>query len=250
MIKIITIITKLIIATILALLFSSCNPSFRCCNGIKGSGNITTETRTVNQDFKNIEVSQGIKVIVEQSDNKSVTVETDDNLQKHIIIDIENNVLIIKSDKSYNSSETPVVNVKMPVINGLSSSSGSEITSSNVLITENIHVESSSGSQIHINVEADAISIESGSGSSIEVSGKALKLETSSSSGSEINAENLMANEVISQTSSGSSTSVYPIIKLEAKASSGSSINYHKIPKTVVKKESSGGSVYEDVGEE
>jgi len=245
MIKIITIITKFIVATLIALLFSSCGHSLNIGNGIKGSGNITTETRTVNQDFKNIEVSYGIKVIVEQSDTKSITVEADDNLQEHIITKIENGVLKIESDKNYNSTETPIVNVKMPVINGLSASSGSEITSSKALITENINVKSSSGSQINIDVEADAISLESTSGSSIEASGKALKLETSSSSGSEINAEKLMANEVISQTSSGSSTDVYPIVKLDAKASSGSSISYHKIPKTISKEESSGGSVDE-----
>jgi hypothetical protein len=246
MIKIITIITKFIVATLIALLFSSCNPSFHFGNEIKGSGNITTETRTVNQDFKSIEVSYGIKVNVEQSDTKGITVEADDNLQKHIITKIENGVLIIESDKNYNSTETPVVNVKMAVINGLSASSGSEITSSNVLTTENIDVKSSSGSQINIDVEADAISLESTSGSSIDASGKALKLETSSSSGSEINAENLMANEVVSQTSSGSSTVVCPIVKLDAKASSGSSISYNKIPKTISKEESSGGSVNEN----
>lgn len=230
----------------MALLFSSCNPSFHFGNGIKGSGNITTETRAVNEDFKSIEVSYGIKVNVEQSDTKSITVEADDNLQKHIITKIENGVLIVESDKNYNSTETPVVNVKMDVINGLTASSGSEITSSNTLITEKINVKSSSGSQINIDVEADAISLESTSGSTIEASGKALKLETSSSSGSTIDAKNLMANEVISQTSSGSSTSVFPIVKLEAKANSGSSINYHKIPKTILKEESSGGSVNEE----
>lgn len=246
MIKIITLITKFIIAAVMALLFSSCGHSNNFNTGIKGSGKITTETRSASQDFKNIEVSQGIKVIVEQADQKSITVETDDNLQKHILTQIENGVLRIKSDESYNSTKTPIVNVKMPIINGLDSSSGSEITSSNVLITENINVKASSGSEININVEADAINIESTSGSSIEASGKALKLETSSSSGSEIDAENLMANEVISQASSGSSTEIYPIVKLEAKSSSGSSISYHKAPKTLIKEESSGGSVSED----
>lgn len=246
MIKVITIITKFIVATLIALLFSSCNHSFHFGNGIEGSGNITTENRVANEDFKSIDVSYGIKVNVEQSDTKSISVEADDNLQKHITIKIKNGVLIIESDTKYNSTETPVVNVKMPVIKGLIASSGSEITSFNALITDNINVKSSSGSQINIDVEADAISLESTSGSSIEASGKALKLETSSSSGSEINAEKLMANEVISQTSSGSSTAVYPILKLEAKASSGSSINYHKIPKTISKEESSGGSINED----
>lgn len=246
MIKLITLITKFIIAAIMALLFSSCVHSFNLGDKIKGNGNITTETRVVNQDFKNIEVSHGIRVIVQQSDNKSITVEVDDNLQQHIITKIENGVLKIEADESYNTSETPVVNVKMPIINGLETSSGSEITSSGVLITENINVKSSSGSQINISVEADAIKLESTSGSHIEASGKALKLETSSSSGSKIEAKNLMTNEVISESASGSSTSVFPILKLQAKASSGSNISYHKIPKTLSKKESSGGSIAEE----
>ena len=245
MLKLITLITKFIVAALMALLFSSCGHSINLGNGIKGSGNITTETRNVNQDFKKIEVSNGIKAIVEQSDNKSITVEADDNLQQHIITKIENGVLKIESDESYNTTETPVVKIKIPAINGLSTSSGSEITSLGTLITENIDVESSSGSQIKIAVEADAIKIESTSGSSIEVGGKALKAATSSSSGSTIDAKNLMTNEVISQSSSGSNTSVYPIVKLDAKASSGSSISYHKIPKTISKEESSGGSVSE-----
>lgn len=245
MIKLITLITKFIVAALMALLFSSCGHSMNF-NGIKGSGNITTETRTANVDFKKIEVSHGIKVIVEQSNNKSISVEADDNLQQHINTKIENGVLKIYSDEGYNATETPLVKVKMPVTNGLSTSSGSEITSLGTLITENMDVESSSGSQINITVEADTIKIESTSGSSIEVAGKALKAETSSSSGSTIDAENLMANEVVSQTSSGSNTSVYPIVKLDAKASSGSSISYHKIPKTVSKEENSGGSVSEE----
>ncbi len=230
----------------MALLFSSCNPSFHFGNGIKGSGNITTETRTANDDFKSIEVSQGIKVNVEQGDSKSITVEADDNLQEHIITKIENGVLKIEADASYNSTETPIVNVKMPIINGLSASSGSEINSATTLITNNISAKSSSGSRINIEVEADAITLESSSGSTIESSGKALKLETTSSSGSSIEAKNLQANEVIAQATSGSSTSVYPIVKLNAKASSGSSINYYKVPKTITKEESSGGSVSEN----
>lgn len=246
MFKIITLIIKCIVSTLIGLLFSSCNPSFNFGIGTKGSGNITTETRTVSGNFKNIEVSEGIKVIVAQSNTKSITVEADDNLQQHIITKVENGVLIVESDKSYNATETPIVNVKMIAINGLSANSGSEITSSNTIITENINVKSCSGSQIVIDVEADAISLESTSGSSIEARGKALKLTTSSSSGSQINAENLMTNEVVSQTSSGSSTDVYPILKLEAKASSGSSINYYKTPKIISKQESSGGSISEN----
>ena len=245
MIKLIILLTKFIIATIVALLFSSCINSLKW-NEIKGSGNVVTETRNINQDFKSIEVNQGIEVLVEQSNNTSVTVEVDDNLQKHIITKVEDGVLIIESDETYFATETPVVMVHMPIIKRLSASGGSQIKSIGILLSDQIEVESDSGSQIMINIEADKIKLESSSGSHLEASGKALKLETFASSGSTIEAEELMANEIISEAASGSSTSVYPILKLDAKASSGSSIDYYKIPKTLSKVENSGGSVSED----
>jgi hypothetical protein len=54
MLKIITIITKFILVALTALLFASCNHSIN----IKSiTGNVTTEKRNVDGDFKSIEVS-------------------------------------------------------------------------------------------------------------------------------------------------------------------------------------------------
>ncbi|MES2543659.1 MAG: head GIN domain-containing protein [Bacteroidota bacterium] len=236
-------IKKAFLILTFATVLVSCKISGDFGDGIKGSSNVTTESRSVNEDFKKVEVSYGIKVIVEQSQDKSITVEADDNLQPHIITKVINGVLIVEADEAYNSTKTPTVTVKMPVINGLSTTSGSKITNNKLIVTDNINVKSSSGSEIEINVEADNITLETSSGSNIEARGKALKLETASSSGSEIDAGKLLANEVVSQTSSGSSTNVHPIVSLKAKASSGSSIDYNNEPKTISKEESSGGSI-------
>ena len=246
MIKAIILFTKVAIVTLAALLFTSCKYAVNFGDGIEGSGNITTETRNVTQDFKKIEVGYGIQVEVEQSNTKSVVVKADDNLQKHITTTVENGVLKIESDHSYNSTQTPTVTVQMPVINALEATSGSKITGKNNIITPLIAVKSSSGSEINLTVEADEISVESTSGSTIEVRGKAIKLDTSSSSGSSIDAENLLANEVYAQATSGSSTDVSPIVTLKGKASSGASVDYHKTPKTLTKEENSGGSVSEN----
>ena len=67
-------------------------------NGIKGSGNVTTENRPVSEDFKSIKVDKGLDVVLEQSNTKSITVIADDNVHKHIKTSIENGVLIITSD--------------------------------------------------------------------------------------------------------------------------------------------------------
>ncbi|HEU0135720.1 MAG TPA: head GIN domain-containing protein [Flavobacterium sp.] len=229
------------IAAILAVtLMCSCRYEFN--NGVKGNGKITTDNREVNGDFSSIEVEGGLEVIVSQGE-KSITVETDDNLQRLIETRIENGVLYIGTTEGVDSNETPTVTVKSPILNGLTASAGSTITSTGRIITPKLIVESDSGSTISISVEAENLSLEASGGSSIDARGKAITLETSSSSGSSLDASDLRANDVVAQASSGSSTDVHPLVSLNASASSGSSIDYANRPKSLKKEESSGGSV-------
>ncbi len=240
MIKIIIHITKFIIATITALLFASCNFNI---NSIEGSGNVTTEKRIVQGDFKNVSVSNAIDLVIEQADSTEIIVEADDNIQKEITTKVQNGTLVISCKFSSFNNVTKKVTVKMPVIDKIEASSASSVHSKNVLQGENIHLDASSASTIDVNIESDNISFESGSGSTINAQGKALKIKTSASSGSSINAEKLLANEVEAEASSGASISVHPILRLKADASSGSSINYDSSPKTIEKSENSGGSI-------
>ncbi|RTY93421.1 head GIN domain-containing protein [Flavobacterium sp. GT3R68] len=226
-----------------ALVFTSCKADF---GGIDGNGNVTTENRSTTGDFASIEASNGLDVYLEQSAARSITVEADQNLQEHIITKVENGVLIVETDVSIDESKAKKITVKLPNISSVKSTSGSRVSANNILKSEALKLDSASGSEIELALEVDTITCEASSGSNITISGKALSLQTSSSSGSEINAEKLLANEVSSHTSSGSSTSVHPIVSLKAKASSGSSINYNNIPKSIAKEENSGGSISQE----
>ncbi|CAC9975990.1 DUF2807 domain-containing protein [Flavobacterium sp. WLB] len=242
MIKIIIHITKFVIATITALLFASCNNLN--LNTIEGSGNVTTEKRIVQGDFKNIEVSNAIDLVIQQSDSVDITVEADDNLQKEIITKVENGTLIIECKfSSFRNVTQKKVTVKMPHVNRVEASSAASVLSKNTLQGENIELETSSAASMHVDVESDNISCNSSSGSSIDIKGKALKVQTSASSGSSIEAGKLLANDVDADVSSGAVINVHPILKLKAQASSGGNINYNNVPKTIEKTASSGGSV-------
>jgi hypothetical protein len=231
--------TKLFSAMLIAISSFACQGNFKSING---SGNVTTETRNLG-DFTKVEANKGIDVVIEQSETASVIVQADDNVQKHILTTVENGVLVITSDYNNYRNVTKKVTVKMPVINGLHSTSGVSMKSSGVLKSDDLTLEASSGSQMELNVESDKIQAESSSGSHISLRGKALSLTTAASSGSEVDADELLANDVTSQASSGSSTGVHAIVKLDAHASSGSSIRYNGVPKSITKEESSGGSV-------
>ncbi|OOV18489.1 head GIN domain-containing protein [Flavobacterium sp. LM4] len=240
MIKIIIHITKFIIAAITALLFASCNFNV---NSIEGSGNVTTQKRIVEGDFKKVSVSNAIDLVIIQSDSTEITVEADDNLQKDIITKVENGTLIIKCKYSSFGDVTKRVTVKMPVINKLEASSASTIQTERVILGEDIALEASSAATINIEIESDNITCDSGSGSTINIEGKALKIKASASSGASINAQQMQANDVVAEASSGGSVHVHPIVNLKAEASSGGSINYDSSPKTIEKTENSGGSV-------
>ena len=246
MIKIITLITKFIVITLMALLFGSCN-QIGNINSITGSGHVTTENRAVTGDFKNVEVNTALDLIIEQSDKTEIIVEADDNLQKEITTKIENGVLVISCTKgNFINVSSKKITVKMPVIEGLQASSASTINANNTLKGSSLSLTSSSAGSIHVTAEYENIQLTSSSASNQTINGKAIHLETNSSSGSVLNATELLANEVVAKASSGSSISVSPIVNLKAEASSGGSISYSKTPKSIEKEEHSGGSVHQE----
>lgn len=232
-----------LIALFITLTLASCNANLNLGDGIDGSGNVVTEKRTIDAPFTKIDASAGVEVIVEQGAATEVEVEVDDNLMEHIVTRVENGTLIVKIDGNINTMESAIVRVKTKTIEGLESSSGASIKTINKLSGTSLALKTSSGSNIQADLEFEKVNCESTSGSEIKVSGKALALETKSSSGSEIDAQDLAANEIFAQSTSGSNTTVNPIVLLDAKASSGSSIDYIKEPKKVIKEETSGGSV-------
>ena len=215
--------TLKLVALFLTLSLASCNANLNLGDGIDGSGNVVIEKRTIDAPFTKIDASAGVEVIVEQGATTEVEVEVDDNLMEHIVTRVENGTLIVKIDGNINTMESAIVRVSTKTIEGLESSSGATIRSKNTLKGTNLALKSSSGSTINTDLEYEKVSSESTSGSEIKLSGKALTLDTKSSS--------------------GSNTTVNPIVLLNAKASSGSSIDYVKEPKKVIKEETSGGSV-------
>jgi len=244
MVKFIVICTKIIAATIAATLFTSCHVrDIHFGDGIDGNGNVTTEKRNVEGNFSKVDVSRGLNVTLEQADSYFVEVEADQNLLEHISTKVENGTLYITSDENIDEATAKNIRVKLPSLKALKATSGSSVSTKNTFSGTDIDVKTSSGSEADLSLEFDSIKCESSSGSTLSVKGKALQLKTDSSSGSTIDAQGLLVNDVVSETSSGSSTGVHPLVTLKAKASSGSSIDYNSSPKTVSKEESSGGSV-------
>lgn len=246
MIKVITLITKFIVITLMALFFGSCNQMGNI-NSITGSGHVTTEKRTVTGDFKNVEVNNALDLVIEQSDKTEIIVEADDNLQKEITTKVENGVLVISCKfGNFINVSSKKITVKMPVIEGIEASSASTVNANTTLKGSNLNLASSSAASINLTTEYETVQLSTSSASNQTIKGKALHVEAEASSGSVINTTDLLANEVVASSSSGASITVHPIVNLKAEASSGGNITYNGTPKSIQKEENSGGSVHQE----
>lgn len=236
-----TILTKLTLILVLVASLSSC--AFDTREKLKGNKNIIKELREVTETFDNLKVAQGINLFVRMDSEATISVEADENVIEHIKTEISDGLLniYIKGFSIYSSTKN--VYVTLPNLSSIKASSGSSVISENLLMSDDLNITSSSGSEIQLDVDTENIQTTASSGSSINIKGKTIISMVESSSGSSIQVSNLKSKKTTAVASSGSSISLYSTQELIAKASSGSSIHYKGNPEIVNKKTSSGGNV-------
>ena len=238
-----TTLIKFIVATILSISLFSCNYNFNTNMGAKGNGNVTTETRNINESFSSIKATQGIAVYLTQSNNESITVITDENLQEHILIDIEDDVLKIYTQNHISKATIKKVEISFNNISNIISTSGSHVFSTNTIDTESLNLKTTSGSSMKLDVSTNYLNCASSSGSSLKLSGKTINLKTESSSGSSIKAQDLNAEYTNAKASSGSQTTLNTSKELTANTSSGAHIKYIGNPDKVRKNNSTSSRI-------
>ena len=230
-----TTLTKFIVGLIVSIMLMSCQINGNFGTGVKGNGNVETVERHIDENFTEIKVSRGLDVYLTQSDNVSLKVQADENLHDIIMTEVENNVLRIYADENIKRSSSKKVMVSFKDISKISSSSGSDVYSTNTITTESLEISTSSGSDMELDVDTHVLECDSSSGSDLRVSGKTDKLYAEASSGSDIKAGNLKTSTCEARASSGADITVNTTKELYAKASSGGDIKYYGNPDKVSK---------------
>jgi len=229
------------IIVITFLLFPSCIGYVG--NSITGNGNVTTEYREVGS-FHGIEASAGLKVFVIFGEMRGeVEVVADENLHEHIIVEVDNEILKIRSRRNIRNASSKDIFVKAGEIDELEVSSAARLIGENVLITDNIDIEVSSAAELDLNLEANSIHIEVSSSGSANMEGSVFKLIADVSSAGDLDAYQLIAEEGNIEASSAADAKVHITGKLKAAASSAGSIRYEGNPGLKETDSSSAGSI-------
>jgi hypothetical protein len=237
-----TTLVKILITLFLALFVSSCAFDVNFGNGKKGNGVVVEESRNVSEDFTSVHASEGIDVFVTQNDAFKISVEADENIIDLIGTDVKNGRLKIHAIENIGRA-TKKVYVSLPDVTALESSSGADLIAQNLIESERIELDASSGSEIQVELSAREVTADASSGADIKVSGTTQVLYADASSGSDIRAKNLFTKQCTADASSGADISVNVSESLIADASSGADISYTG-DATVQTKKSVSGSVH------
>ncbi|MCL5129694.1 head GIN domain-containing protein [Algibacter sp. L4_22] len=238
-----TTLTKIIVTTLLSLCLFSCNFDININSGVKGNGNLQTETRTVTKPFSTIKATEGLDVYLTQSDNESIIVETDENLQELILTEVEDGVLKIHTKENIGRCISKKVTVSFKDISSIIATSGSDVTSTNTLTVEELDLKTTSGSDMTLNVNSTILSCKATSGSDLNISGKTEKFNAEATSGSDIEAKELITQYSNVKATSGADISVNTEKILVAKATSGGDVKYYGNPEKVDKSNNSSGNI-------
>ena len=198
------------------------NFSFR--SGVKGSGNIASETRDVGS-FSGVDVSGVFQVEITAQKDFAIEIEADDNLLSLIKTEVRGGVLRIETEKRVSTSNPLKVRISAPDIDDIDASGASKVSINSVKNNE-MRVHTSGASKINLAGETASLFI--------EVSGA-----------SSIDAENLKAEKADVDASGASHVSVFATNELRTDASGASKIVYSGVPKNVEKNSSGASSVKE-----
>lgn len=236
-------LVRIIITSIISLLMVSCIIDTNFGTGVDGNGKVISSDRNISDDFKSIKVSQGLDLYITQGNSVGLTVEADENLHELIMTEVENNVLKIYTTENIRHASSRKILLGITDLEAIKATSGSDVRSTNVIKVDELELNSTSGSDIRIDVKTESLNCHSTSGSDIILSGTTKVLIAEATSGSDIRASNLIAVKTRVKATSGADISVNTSKELTARATSSGDIRYSGNPEKVEKSDSSSGSV-------
>jgi hypothetical protein len=233
-----------IFAALFTLAVSSC--SFWGFVSVDPSGQyITKKVQTTS--FENVSVSSGFELILTQDSLRELSIETYENIQSYIVVEVVDNTLRIHPEEGINFSGDPKVKIHLScnILNKISSSGGGRINLNNGWTADELRVSLSGGGNVIGKVLLKSLELDMSGGSESDLEGVAEYLDISSSGGSIHKHFSLLSKKCRAHMSGGASAEVNVSEKLIVEASGGTNIRYKGNPE--ISSELSGGSSIEKV---
>ncbi|HQU94415.1 MAG TPA: head GIN domain-containing protein, partial [Pyrinomonadaceae bacterium] len=132
----------------------------------KGSGNVASERRTV-EEFSKLDVSHVFQVEVVAQSDYAVEVEADDNLLQFIKTEVSGDTLHIELDQRVKTSNGMKIRISAPDIERVQASGASRVNISNLKNSE-LAIDTSGASKINVSGETGTLTVDVSGASQID----------------------------------------------------------------------------------
>ncbi|MEO9893769.1 head GIN domain-containing protein [Aurantibacter sp.] len=235
------------LATLSLLVLCSMSCSAQWGNKVKGNGERTTIERSVG-DYDRIGVSGFFDVDLISGREGEITLSGESNLLKHIITEVKNGQLNIKTEKGYNlspSSWKDGIHITVPVesIDAVALSGSGDIVGKTKIKSSDFKTSMSGSGDITLDIDADNISTAMSGSGDINLSGRAINFDATISGSGDIAAYDLEADNVEATVSGSANIEVTANKKIKARVSGSGDIDYKGNPEKVDTKTSGSGDI-------
>lgn len=216
-----------------------CLAALTACQGVVGSGRVTTTTREV-PAFRRLAIASGIKVHATPGP-RALRVRADDNLQPLIETLVEGDTLLVRlNSQTVATSGTMEAEISNDVLEALDASGGAHVTMTATPVGSFV-LTASGGSFIDVTgLSSTDFTLDASGGSAVTLAGAATRGTANASGGSQLTLTQVPLESLTLAASGGSTITASVSGSLAGSVSGGSIVNIRGTPASTV--ESSGGS--------
>ncbi len=212
------------------MLFNACQ--FTSGEVTKGSGKVISKAHTVSF-FDAIDLSGAYNVALSKGSTPGISIETDDNLHELIQVETRDGVLSITSyrESVLRPSRMDLFIVYTDDIKKITVNGACKLTSSEILISDQLYFNLSGASDLHLEVETKSLFTKVSGAGNIHLYGTASSHRIELAGASNLNAKDLLTRNTQISLSGAGSADVNASETLDASLSGVGKIRYHGDPK-------------------
>jgi len=228
-------IVSLVLLTLLTILIYSCN-----CE--KGTGNVTTEQRSV-APFTGIEIDGNAKVTILQSDTAKVEITIDSNLLAFVETKIHGDMLQISTTECVKNITQFEIFISTPEFNKIEANGAVVISSKNIIKSEKLELVLNGAGEIKLDLDVQKLYTDITGAALIDLKGTVQEHDLNISGAGTLEAYNLSCKELDANISGSGNCKVTVTDDLDAKVSGSGYLYYKGEPKKAQTDVTGAGSI-------
>lgn len=213
---------------------------------VNGNGNMTTETRTTG-DYDGIKCAGSMDFILVAGTEGKIKIEGEENLLKHIIVEVKGGDLIVKTENGINlrpsSNKTIKVTIPFKDISKVSLAGAGDLWNTDKITTTDLDVSLAGAGDITLDIETTSVEGSLAGSGDLTLKGNTNNLTASVAGSGDIHAFTLQSNHTTVSVAGSGDAEVVSNKSIKARVSGSGDIEYRGKPEKEDTKVAGSGTI-------